>query len=167
MNWSDLILLPLIVVLLIIQLTVLPLIPLLSVVPQLPLVLVLAWALVQDRLESTAVWAFVAGVFMDLYSIAPLGSTALVLVVVVTVLTYLKRGLPGEGLLAPALLGGIGTFLAILLNYTVLQLTGFDVSFNVATASAPLILIHGILVVPAYAGLLWWRRRHMPGAVEF
>ena len=84
---------PLMIVLTIVQSTLLPQFPILGATPQLWLIATIAWALLRGWQEGI-IWAFVAGIFVDLFSAAPLGVTSLALMAAVGVVVFLQHHLP-------------------------------------------------------------------------
>ena len=67
---------PLMAVLAVVQTSVLPRFPVLGAVPQLLFLVALAWGILRG-LEQGLFWAFIAGFFVDLFSLAPLGISSL------------------------------------------------------------------------------------------
>jgi rod shape-determining protein MreD len=99
---------PLMVVLTILQSTLLPQFPIFGVTPQLWLLATIAWALLRGWQEGI-IWAFVAGLFVDLFSVTPLGVTSLALMAAVGVVVLLQRNLPAYRVVIPVILTVIGT----------------------------------------------------------
>jgi rod shape-determining protein MreD len=99
---------PLMVVLTILQSTLLPQFPIFGVTPQLWLLATIAWALLRGWQEGI-IWAFVAGLFVDLFSVTPLGVTSLSLMAAVGVVVLLQRNLPAYRVVIPVILTVIGT----------------------------------------------------------
>ncbi len=99
---------PLMVVIVILQSTLLPQLPIFGVTPQLWLLATIAWALLRGWQEGI-IWAFVAGLFVDLFSAAPLGVTSLALMAAVGVVILLQRNLPAYRVIIPVVLTVIGT----------------------------------------------------------
>lgn len=170
---------PIMLGLAIVQSTVLPKFPILGFVP-LPVFLVsLAWGLLHTMEEGVA-WAFVGGLFVDLFSVSPLGATSLALMAAVAAVIFIQRNFPESRLLLPI----IFSFLASLIFWFVYlfllrifvpfiigdQALGIDVlirssrvpglsadiagqySINEATFGYGLLLAfgHGLLVLPIY-----------------
>jgi rod shape-determining protein MreD len=100
---------PLMAILAIIQSTLLPRVPIFGIVPQLWLVATLAWVTLHG-IGDGIIWAFVGGLFIDLFSASPLGTTALALMAAVTVVSFVQRSLPQNRTLMPVLLTILGTF---------------------------------------------------------
>jgi rod shape-determining protein MreD len=164
MRFVDYVALPVLALLALCQLTLLPNIRILGVMPQLVFVVVLAWAILQG-IEAGIVWAFIAGILLDLISPAPFGTTALVYIIVVLTIGLLNMALP-ENVLLPPLFALIGTILALFLEYIILQLFGFEPSANIITQSLPLPFIHAILIIPIYYASNIWERIRRPRPVQ-
>jgi rod shape-determining protein MreD len=92
----------------IIQSTVLPKVPILGVVPHILLLATVAWGL-RYGLRQGIIWAFIAGLFFDLFSIGPLGASALSLILAVVVIHRVQRSFPESRILMPSLLSGLAT----------------------------------------------------------
>ena len=67
---------PLMAVLAVLQTAVLPRFPIAGLEPQLVFLVALAWGLLRG-LEEGLVWAFIAGIWADLFSLTPLGLSSL------------------------------------------------------------------------------------------
>jgi rod shape-determining protein MreD len=100
---------PLMAIFAVLQSTVLPRIPIFGIVPQLWLVATIAWAILHG-IRDGMIWALVGGLFIDLFSASPLGTTALALMAAVAVVTLVQRNLPQNRTFIPVLLTILGTF---------------------------------------------------------
>lgn len=112
---------PLMAVLTILQSTLIPHFPILGVTPQLWLLATIAWALLRGWQEGI-MWAFVAGVFIDLYSATPMGVTSLALMAAVGVVVLLQRNLPRYRVIIPVILTLIGTLVFWLIYLILLRI---------------------------------------------
>ena len=112
---------PIVVLLAIAQATVLPRFPVFGIVPGLWLVVAVTWSLLRGMREGL-ILAFVGGLFIDLFSTAPLGVTSLSLMLAITVVTFLQRHLPKNPTLVPALLMAIATVIFWALYLLLLRL---------------------------------------------
>ncbi len=99
---------PLMAILAILQATILPRFPVFGIVPQLWLLATLSWAMLHGNREGL-LWALLAGIFIDLFSAAPMGTTSLALIASVAVVVFIQRHFPESRILMPALLGALGT----------------------------------------------------------
>lgn len=113
--------LPLMALLAMFQANLLPHFPILGVVPQLFFLAVLAWGMLHGLLEGL-VWAFVAGIFVDLFSTTPLGVTALASMAAVAVAILIKGVLPANRTIVPALGAAVATLVFWLIYSTLLRL---------------------------------------------
>lgn len=105
---------PIMLVLAIVQSTVLPKFPILGFVPVPVLLVSLAWGLLHTMEEGVA-WAFVGGLFVDLFSVSPLGATSLALMAAVAAVIFIQRNFPDSRVLLPIIL----SFLASLIFWFV------------------------------------------------
>lgn len=108
MNWRAWLALPVMAVLAIVQATVMPHVRILGVLPQLLLVAAVAWALLHGQVNGL-VWAFVAGLFIDLFSVSPAGLSSLALMAGVAVALVARRTFPESRFIAPVLLAAVTT----------------------------------------------------------
>ncbi|MCL4867681.1 MAG: rod shape-determining protein MreD [Anaerolineae bacterium] len=141
--------LPVMVILLIIQTSVLPRFPLWGVVPQLMLLAAVAWGLLEG-LEEGALWGFVAGILSDLFSITPVGLSALAFMSAVIVVALLYRTLPINRFVLPVILSLVATLIWLFVYLLLLRLMGFSSSWQQISDLPRLLLVHGGLVLPFY-----------------
>lgn len=182
-------------VLAIFQATVLPKFPILGFVPLPVLLVALAWGLLHT-LEEGVAWAFVGGIFIDLFSIGPMGSTSLALMAAVTAVIFIQRNFPESRVLLPVILSFLASLIFWFVYLLVLrifvpfimnnQALGIDVlldssrapglsaditrhfNINQATFSYGLLLAfgHGLLVLPVYWLIYSAERLLIPRRVE-
>ncbi len=93
----------LLVLLALLQTTVLPMIRVIGIAPNLVLVALLLWSAVREPREGL-LWAFGVGVFLDLLTLTPLGSTALALLPVAIIGWLSRSRFFQSGLLFPLLM---------------------------------------------------------------
>ncbi len=140
---------PLMVVLGVIQTAVLPHFSFRHLSPQLPLLVALAWGMLHG-LDEGMVWAFIGGISMDLFSITPLGITAISYLVAVTAVLWLQQAFPTSRLILPVLLAAVATTIFLMVSLLLLRLTGFISTFQVAVTLWPLVLLNAIAMLPVY-----------------
>lgn len=132
--------LPLAVLLVILQSAVLPHFPLFGAVPQLFLLVTLAWGLLHG-LQKGILWAFVVGIFIDLFSAGPMGLTSLALMAAVAVALLIQRSFPGSRIIMPVLLALVATLVfwfvyLLLLRILMPPIIGASPSLGVANLAA-------------------------------
>ena len=157
---------PLMAVLAILHTSVLAQIPVLGAAPQLLFLVALAWGIVRE-MEEGLVWAFVAGVFTDLFSLAPLGISSLAFMAGVAGPLLLQPILPPRRLLVAMLQAGLGTFIYLAVYAIGLRLFGFGVSVGGLVEMMPLVILHTVLIVPIFLLLGATLRVMRPRRVEF
>jgi len=108
---------PIMLLLAIVQATILPKFPVLGFVPLLVLLVAVAWGLLHT-LEEGVAWAFVGGLFVDMFSIGPIGATSLATMAAVAAVILIKRNFPESRVLLPILL----SFLASIIYWFVYML---------------------------------------------
>jgi rod shape-determining protein MreD len=107
------------------------------------------------------VWGFVGGIFLDLFSTAPLGLSALALMIAALVVGILSVGVSGSAVLLVPLMAAIGTFVFHIVFLTGLTLTGRPVfwSFDITRVVAPSAVFNLLLIPFMYALLSLVNRR--------
>ncbi len=149
----------------ILQTAVLPRLPILGVVPQLLFLLAMAWGLSRG-LEQGLLWGFIAGLWVDLFSLSPLGLTALGYMLAIGVAVLLQAVLPPNRLLVVSGLAMLGTLLYLLVYFVALRLFGFGMSLQVLLEMLPVVLLHGILILPIFVAVQAVLRAIQPRRVE-
>lgn len=157
---------PLMAILAIVQTAVLPHFPIAGVEPQLMFLFALAWGLVRG-LEEGVVWAFIAGLWADLFSMTPIGLSALAFMAAVAVPVLLQQVMPPRRLLIAALMAGLGTIIYLVLTLIILGLLGHGVSAKGLAELLPLIALHMAVILPIFLLLQWIVRVSRPRRVEF
>jgi rod shape-determining protein MreD len=165
MSSSIYVALPAMILLAIAQTAILPRFPIFGVVPQLPFLIALARGLLRGPNEG-ALWAFVAGICLDLFSVGPIGATALAYMVAILAATWSARVLPPNRYLMPILLAGVATLLSLLLYLLLLLLLGRTSSSLEVETLIPLALMHGGLILPFYWLMFALERIIRPRRVE-
>lgn len=140
---------PLMFLLAVVQTAVLPHFQLLNLSPILPLLFAMAWALLH-RAEDGLMWAFIGGLFLDLFSITYVGISSLTFVVSVTAVLLFAATFPEGDYLTMLAMSVFGTFIYALTYGLLLRLWGQSDSFNLILTLLPLILLHAIFCLPVY-----------------
>jgi rod shape-determining protein MreD len=149
MKSSVYIAIPLFLLLTVLQTAVLPYFPLYGVVVQIPLLIVISWALLHG-LEEGLVWAFVAGLCVDLFSIGPFGATALAYITAVLVISGLQSILPTGRFLMPLVYAALGTSIYLLIYLPFIQLLGYGTGFSTIPNLVTLILLNTGFMLPVF-----------------
>lgn len=149
LNLAPLLALPVLFPLVVLQGTVFAYVPIGGVVVQAAIVVTLVVALWRDSAESI-IWAFVAGLLIDLNSIAPLGSTAIALIVAVIAIAPFRNNLAYNRVLLPLLLTGGMLFIFQLTTIITFRLSGSPTNADWVTLMPNRILIHTLIIVPIY-----------------
>ena len=162
---SDWLFLPFLLLFVLLELAVVPHFLLLGQTPNLLFLLALAWGLV-GGIEVGLMWAFFAGIFLDLFSIAPVGSTALIYIVAVWLLTKLVRWLPESGILLPSLIAVTGTMFVTVAQWILLQLMQFNVRLPAFQNMLLLLLVHALLMLPLHWVIMRWHNLIHPPSIQ-
>lgn len=155
----------LLVVLAIGQATIFSRFPLFGIVPQFALVVAICWALLRGPYEGL-IWAFIASLFLDLFSIGPLGSTALPLMIAVLVITQVRQIIPENPYALPPLLVGLAMVVYMVLYTLLLQVTRPGVGWQWLQQLPATVLLHAILTLPVYWLLRVLARLLYPPQIE-
>jgi rod shape-determining protein MreD len=145
---SGLVAVPVMALLTIVQTAVFPRLPILGVTPSLPFLVALAWSVLRG-LDEGLVWAFVAGLFMDLFTIAPVGGSSLTYMIAIGAATLLNDLLPTNRFIIPILLGAVASVIQILLYTGYLRLFGYATGFSMA-ALLPQVAVQTAVFLPVY-----------------
>jgi len=118
--------------------------------PNLLLLVALAWGLLAGY-EDGLVWAFVAGIYMDLISGTPTGVSAMGMVVCIFALNALMGNVQRGNLLLPPAVAALSTVIYYSVVMVLLRLVGRDVNFTytltrIALPSALYNLVFSFLV---------------------
>lgn len=139
---------PVMAVLTIVQTAVFPRLPILGVIPSLPFLVALAWGLLRG-LDEGLVWGFVGGLFMDLFTIAPVGGSSLTYMIAIGAAVLLTELLPPNRFVIPILLGAVAGTVQILLYAGYLRLFGYATGFSTA-ALLPQVVVQTAVFLPIY-----------------
>jgi rod shape-determining protein MreD len=119
--------------------------------PDLVFLLVVSWAMLVD-LPHALFWAVVGGVTQDMLSVAPLGTSALGLVVVAFVADSIFGDVPRTNLLIPPVVAAAGTVVYHLGILAVLWLVDYRVPLErgLFYVTLPTVIYNTILIVPVF-----------------
>lgn len=157
---------PLMAVLAILHSSVLGRLPVLGAVPQLLFLVALAWGIIRG-MEEGLIWAFIAGLFADLFSLVPLGVSSLAFMAGVAGPLLLQRALPPRRLLVAMFLAALGTVVYLAFYAVVLRAFGFGLSLGGFAELLPLVGFHAVLILPIYLIIDSFLRTFRPRRVEF
>lgn len=140
---------PVMVLLSVGQTAVLPRIPLAGVIPLLSLLVALAWGLLRGGGEG-AVWGFVAGICLDVFSVGPMGVNALTYMLTIVMVSLIGSALPSNRYLVPIVLAALATPILFILNLSAMRLFGYQMSTAYLSTLLPVTVVHGLLILPIY-----------------
>ena len=115
------------------QATLAPRLTLLGAHVDVVLLLVVAWA-IQREPDEAVIWGLLGGALVDLFSVAPFGTTVLALGIVAVVVSWLDQFFRRSPLLAMLVLSPIATVVADLVRAVVLQRLGWPIDYPSAVA---------------------------------
>lgn len=166
MSNSIYIAIPLMALLSLIQTAILPRVPVFGVVPQLLFLVALAWGLLRG-LEQGLIWAFIAGIFVDLFSLTPMGLSSLAYMIAIGPVILLQNVLPPRRLLVAALLAMLASAIYLMVYFVTLRFFNLGMSLDTLLEMLPVALLHGILILPVYALMQTVIKLLQPRRVEF
>lgn len=119
--------------------------------PDLVLIIVVSWALLSDVREAM-VWSVVGGVLQDWLSVAPLGTSALGLVIVVFAADAIFGTVSRRNFVVPPLVAAGGTLVYHLIILSVLWLVGINVPVDrgIGYVTLPTMLYNAVLIYPIF-----------------
>lgn len=149
----------------VVQTSILPRFPIFGLIPQLPFLVALAWGLMRD-VDEGLLWAFVAGILLDLFSVTPLGISSLVFMGAVLAVTWTTQVLPESRFFLPMVQSVLATFVSLFLYLPLLSLFGHSTTIQAVAELLPLVLLHGLLILPVYWIMRLIDRRLRPRRVQ-
>ncbi len=122
--------------------------------PDLVFLIVASWALLAD-VQDAMVWAVFGGIVQDTLSVAPLGASALGLVLVAFAADSLFGDVRRTNLVVPPLVMGAGTVIYHLALVGVLRLSGHAVPIGegLVYVTVPTVVYNVLLSVPVFRGV--------------
>ncbi|MBN1679751.1 MAG: rod shape-determining protein MreD [Anaerolineae bacterium] len=119
--------------------------------PDLVFLLVVSWAMLSD-LRDALTWSVVGGLFQDWLSVAPLGTSALGLVIVAFVADSVFGRVHHHNILIPPLVAAAGTVVYHLSIIFVLRLTGTAVPLGLGLfyVTISTVIYNTIMIVPVF-----------------
>lgn len=156
---------PVMLLLAVVQTAVVPHFPILGLIPQLSFLVALAWGLLRGMNEGL-VWAFVGGLLLDLFSVAPLGVTSLSFMLAILAVVWIENAMPADRFFIPVIMAAVATIIYLLVYFIFLRLLGYPTSLQGAAALLPTAVLHGLLILPVYWLLYYLGRAFRPRPVE-
>ena len=108
------------------------------------------------------VWAFVGGLFLDLFSLGPVGVTSLALMAAIPVIVRARQSLPEKSVLFTALLLVLGLTIYFVVYLIVLSVAGFGPSWQALGSLPSTLLFHAFLGLPIFWLLHYLKRALYP-----
>lgn len=161
---SILIATPIMAILAIVQIVILPRFSFFAVDPSLPFLFALAWSLLSN-VEEGVVWAFIGGLFMDIFTIAPVGGLALTYVVAVFAVNLVRDLLPANRLAIPVISAVVATTIQQLLYLIYLWLFGIS-AYTTFSILVQTVVVQTILIIPIYWIMYMLKRTLQPRPVQ-
>ncbi len=119
--------------------------------PSLVLILIVSWGLLNE-LSDALPWAFIGGLFVDLLSVTPTGTSSFAYVLAVTLLAFYVGQVGRRNLVIPPAAVILTTLLhqTVVLAVLILQGNSFPLFRAILTWTIPTLLFNGLLVLPVF-----------------
>ncbi len=148
-NFAPLLALPVLLPLVLLQSALFSYVRVAGVTVQVAVVVVLAVALWRSSAE-TIIWAVIAGLLIDLGSIAPIGSSALALTFAVLAIAPFRANLNYNRVILPFLLGIVAMIVYELSYMLLLRMVGTATNSAWVAQLPTRVLVHSVLALPLY-----------------
>lgn len=155
---------PVMLLLAVVQTAVLPHFPILGLIPQLSFLVALAWGLLRGMNEGI-VWAFIGGLLLDLFSVAPMGVTSLSFMLAILAVVWIENAIPADRFFVPVIMTAAATVINLLIYLILLRLLGYPTTLQEAAALLPTAILHGALILPIYWLMFYLDRTFRPRPV--
>ncbi|MCL4880050.1 MAG: rod shape-determining protein MreD [Anaerolineae bacterium] len=119
--------------------------------PSLVLVLVVAWGLLNELPDSLP-WAFIGGLFVDLLSVTPTGTSSLAYVLALTILAFYVGQIGWRNILVPplAVIFTTALYQVVVLTMLIVQGNSFPVFRTILTWTIPSLVFNTLLILPMF-----------------
>ncbi|MCA9925999.1 MAG: rod shape-determining protein MreD, partial [Anaerolineales bacterium] len=124
----------------------------------------ISWALLRG-IDEGVIWAFIAGLFLDLMSVTPIGVTSLSFMFGILAVIWVQQAIPTSRFLLPVILAFSATLVALLVNILLLRTLQLVVDLSALSALFPMTLLHAVLILPVYWTAYWIDRTIRPRKV--
>lgn len=156
---------PIMVLLAVVQTAVLSRLPILGLIPQFPFLVALAWGLLRGVNEGI-VWAFIGGLCLDLFSVGPMGATALAYMLAILAVTWIENAMPTNRFFIPIIMAVLATVIYLFIYLLLLRLLGHSINLQALAELSPTAILHGALILPIYWLMVFLDRTFHPRPVE-
>lgn len=142
---------PLLMIIAVLDATVMKLFQMWGGAPNLMLMVIISWALVADLREGLT-WAVIGGIFRDLLSVAPTGSSALAFVLMVIAIDTFLPKLGWRNVVIPPIAVFAASFVYYVVLSVMLRLGGYSLPFfyGLTYISLPSAVMNTILMFFVY-----------------
>ena len=156
---------PVMLILAVVQTAVLPRFPILGLVPQLPFLVALAWGLLRGMNEGI-IWAFIGGLLLDLFSVAPMGATSFSFMLAILAVIWIENAIPADRFFVPVIMAIAATIISLLIYLILLRLLDYPTTLQGTAALLPTAILHGAFILPVYWLLFYLDRIFRPRPVQ-
>jgi len=151
---------PLLFIVALVQSTIVPHLSIWGVFADLPLLFVVSWSLLRGSREG-AVWGFVAGVAVDLFSGAPFGAATLSLIVAGLLGGLGQATVYRTHLVLPVIVMFLATIVYDLLFLLIVQISGQSADWlgSLFRLILPSAMLNAVLTPPIFLTMRWFYNR--------
>ena len=153
MNRSTLVAIPILLGLTIFQTSILTILPVLEQVVQPVVLCAIAWGMLRGLWDGLT-WAFIGGLFLDLFSIGPWGAQSLAIMLAVTIAVWIVSTLPPRRFWVPGIIGGLCALIYLLTLVGMIQISRYGNHLSSMPAIGPYFIVQGVSAVLIYWLLL-------------
>jgi rod shape-determining protein MreD len=161
---STLIAIPVMSVLTIVQIVILPRFSFFPGDLSLPFLFALSWSLLSN-IEEGVIWAFIGGLIMDIFTIAPVGGLALTYMAAVYGVNIISNLLPRNRFAVPMISAVVATTVQQLLYILYLRLFGI-LANSTLISLVQTVLVQAVLFIPIYWSMYLLKRSLRPRPVQ-
>ena len=161
MNRSTLVAIPILLGLTIFQTSVLTVLPVLEQVIQPVLLSAIAWGMLRGMRDGLT-WAFMGGLFLDLFSIGPWGAQSLAIMAAVAVAVWVVSTLPPRRFWVPGIIGGMCAIIYLLLMVGMIQVSRYGSHIESMPELGSFFIVQGTAAVMLYWLLFFLRQTLYP-----
>jgi rod shape-determining protein MreD len=161
---STLVAIPVMVILAIVQIVILPRFSIFPGDPSLPFLFALAWSLLSN-VEEGVIWAFIGGLVMDIFTIAPVGGLALTYMAAVFAVDFIRSFLPRNRFAIPVISAVIASIVQQLLYILYIRLFGI-LANTTLTTMVQTVLVQAVLIIPIYWFMYFLKQGLRPRPVQ-
>ncbi|MFT5195515.1 MAG: hypothetical protein ACI9EW_001133 [Cellvibrionaceae bacterium] len=164
MNRSIIVAIPILLMLTILQVSVLTVLPILDQVVQPVVLCAIAWGMLRG-LGDGLIWAFMGGLFLDLFSIGPWGGHSIAIMLSTALAVWIVTTLPPRQFWIPGIIGGICAVVYLMVLVGLIQISRYGPHWSSLPNVGVFFVVQGSSMVLFYWLLFLLRQWLYPSEV--